>query len=85
MTRPMRNGFHDTTATDWRAERARPVVEPKLPVIEAPIQPARMSAGDRMKLEALVEHFHMTYTSFARKSKAFDDLVVWIDEYKAGK
>lgn len=80
MTRPMRNGFHDTT--DWRSEGKRAVVADKLPVIEPPILPARMSASNRMKLAALVEHFHMTYSSFTRKSKAFDDLVEWVDAYK---
>lgn len=73
--------------TAWRAEHQIPsrVVDTKLPRIIRPIHQSGMTPAQRQELTALAERVNMPYGSFARKSKAMDDLCAWVEGYRKAK
>lgn len=71
----------ELSSPNWRAERA-PRDASKFPRIIRPIQQSGMTPAQRQELTALAERVNMPYGSFARKSKAMDDLCAWVESYR---
>lgn len=71
----------ELSSPNWRAERA-PRDASKLPRIIRPIHQPGMTPAQRHELKALAERVSPLYGSFARTSKAMDDLCAWVEGYR---
>lgn len=74
--------YQEVDTSTWRPEHILSRDEELLPKIQPPILPGCMSGRDRIELTALAERVNPTYGGFARKVRAMDDLVAWVEAYR---